>query len=42
MKSYLELQRLNEGQAIVLVRTHHNAKLTDYEVKLIRALRKNG
>ena len=45
MKTYEKLSRTaktKRGPGYRIGEKHHNAKLTDYEVKLIRALRKNG
>ena len=45
MKTYEKLSRTaktKRGPGYRIGETHHNAKLTDHEVKLIRAIRKNG
>ena len=45
MRTYEKLSRTaktKRGPGYRIGEKHHNAKLTDYEVKLIRALRKKG
>ena len=45
MKTYEKLSRTaktKRGPGYRIGETHHNAKLTDYDVELIRALRKSG